>query len=109
MEAALRNPQMTEGAIVKALMKEDAPQHLIATVCHDYKWSLRREIRVALLRNEKTPLAPPLAFADTMSSAALRQVMNNSRLRAKVKVYLNTILEYLNKYLYTDFLHEKIQ
>src|SRR5713101_7792848 len=93
MEAALRNPQMTEAAIVKALMKEDAPQHLIDTVCHDYKWRLRREIRVALLRNEKTPLAPALAFADTMSSAALRQVLNNSRLRANVKSYLNKMLE----------------
>jgi hypothetical protein len=93
MEAALRNPQMTEAAIVKALMKEDAPQHLIDTVCHDYKWSLRREIRVALLRNEKTPLAPALAFADSMSSVALRQVLNNSRLRANVKSYLNKMLE----------------
>jgi len=93
MEAALFNPRMTEAAIVKALMKDDAPQHLIDTVCHDPKWSLRREIRVALLRNEKTPLAPALAFADTMSSVALWQVLNNSRLRANVKSYLNKMLE----------------
>jgi hypothetical protein len=93
MEAALQNPRMTEAAIVKALMKDDAPQHLIDTVCHDPKWSLRREIRMALLRNEKTPLAPALAFAESMSSAALRQILNNSRLKANVKSYLIKMLE----------------
>jgi hypothetical protein len=93
MEAALHNPHMTEAAIVKALMKDDAPQHLIDAICHDSKWSLRREIRVALLRNEKTPLAPALAFAESMSSAALRQVLNNSRLKANVKSYLVKMLE----------------
>src|SRR5260370_11775497 len=49
MEAALPNPQMTEAAIVKALMKEDAPQHLIDNVCHYYKWTLLRELCFALL------------------------------------------------------------
>ncbi|HLQ50061.1 MAG TPA: hypothetical protein VK129_01105 [Terriglobales bacterium] len=93
MEATLQNARITEAAIVKALMRDDAPQHLIDTVCHDPKWSLRREIRIALLRNEKTPLAPALAFAESMSSAALRQVLNNSRLRPNVKSYLIKMLE----------------
>ncbi|HTC93859.1 MAG TPA: hypothetical protein VK699_10440 [Terriglobales bacterium] len=93
MEAALHNARMTETSIVKAIMRDDAPQHLIDAVCHDPKWSLRREIRIALLRNEKTPLAPALAFAESMSSAALRQVLNNSRLRANVKSYLMKMLE----------------
>jgi len=93
MEATLQNPRITEAAIVKALMRDDAPQHLIDTVCHDPKWSLRREIRIALLRNEKTPLAPALAFAESMSSAALRQVLNSSRLRPNVKSYLLKMLQ----------------
>ena len=93
MQAAMHNPHMTEAAIVKALMNEKARQQLIDAVCHDAKWSLRREIRIALLRNEKTPLAPALAFAEAMSSASLRQVLNNSRLRANVKSYLIKMLE----------------
>jgi hypothetical protein len=93
MEAALHNPHMTEASIVKALMKDDVPQHLIDAICRDSKWSLRREIRVALLRNEKTPLAAALAFAESMSSAALRQVLKTSRLRANVKSYLIKMLE----------------
>src|SRR5260370_33720207 len=93
MEATLQNPRITEAAIVKALMRDDAPQHLIDTVCHDPKWSLRREIRIALLRNEKTPLAPALAFAESMSSAALRQELNNSRLPPKVQRYSINMLE----------------
>jgi len=93
MEATLQNPRITEAAIVKALMRDDAPQHLIDTVCHDPKWSLRREVRIALLRNEKTPLAPALVFAESMSSAALRQVLNSSRLRPNVKSYLLKMLQ----------------
>ena len=93
MQAAMHNPHMTEAALVKAVMSDKAPQHLIDAVCHDPKWSLRREVRIALLRNEKTPLAPALAFAEAMSSASLRQVLNNSRLKANVKSYLIKMLE----------------
>lgn len=88
MQAALRNSRMTEPWIVKALMRDDAPGHLVLAVCLDPKWSLRKEVQVALLRNQHTPLANALQLADALSATALREVLANSRLNEKVKRYL---------------------
>ncbi len=93
IEAALQNPRMTEAAIVKALMAEDAPQSLVEAVCRMDKWSVRREIRIALLRNEHTPLGRAIAFAESLPAKVVRDVLHNSRLPESVKRYLLARLE----------------
>ncbi|HEV2114063.1 MAG TPA: hypothetical protein VGR50_07915 [Terriglobales bacterium] len=93
IEAALNSAYMTEMHVVKALMREECSQQLIDAVCHHSKWNLRREVRAALLRNEKTPLARAVALAEDMSSMALREVLRTSRLPRNVKSYLERMLE----------------
>ncbi|HEX9120880.1 MAG TPA: hypothetical protein VF840_10115 [Terriglobales bacterium] len=93
MHAALENPYMTEAWIVKALVQDDAPVPLVHAVCRHSKWSLRRDVQIALLRNDKTPLARALAFADNLPSQVLRDVLHHSRLEANVKTYLLELLE----------------
>ena len=97
IEAALENPFLTEAWIVKAIMRDDAPQTFIESVCRHQKWSVRREIRVALLKNEFTPMARAVEFAAQMSSFALREVLRTSRLPANVKSYLQHLLEERNQ------------
>lgn len=88
MQAALENSRLTESAVVKALTRRDAPAGLVETTCHHPKWSRRQEVRIALLRNEKTPLACALEFARSLSPALLREVLHSSRLPASAKTYL---------------------
>jgi hypothetical protein len=90
--AALDNPHMTEIWIVKALLDAGSPQHLVDATCRHAKWSLRRDVRVALLRNDKTPLARAISIANALPSMVLREVLANSRLAANVKDYLTRIL-----------------
>jgi len=93
VEAALNNPYLTEMFVGKALLKEESSQDLVDAVCHHSKWSLRREVRAALLRNGKTPMARAVAIAQGMSSMALRDVLRTSRLPQNVKAYLERMLE----------------
>lgn len=93
IEAALVNPYMTEAWVVKALMKDEGPQALVDLVCRHQKWSLRQEVQIALLRNEKTPLARVLAFAHALPTHILRDILHQSRLGANVKMYLMKELE----------------
>jgi hypothetical protein len=88
VEAALASPFMTEALIVKALMREDAPEHFVALVSRHAKWSLRKDIQIALLRNDKTPLARVLAFAQSLPTQTLRDTLSHTRLSANVKMYL---------------------
>ena len=87
-QAALENSRLTEAAIVRTLLRANLSRAPVEAVCHHPKWSLRQEVRVALLRNEKTPLMRAVEFARTLPPRQLRDVLHNSRLPEKVKDYL---------------------
>ncbi len=97
IEAALQNPHMTEASVVKAIMTETAPPGLLDLVCRSPNWSVRREVGVALLRNEKTPLARAIAIADSLPTAVLRDVLHYSRLTPNIKAYLLKEIERRNQ------------
>ena len=87
-QTALENPRLSESAIVKALLRPGATPAFVKAVCHHAKWSVRPEIRMALLRNEYTPLARALEFARRLPPAQLRDILHASRLPEKIKSYL---------------------
>jgi hypothetical protein len=85
METALENSRLAEAAIVKVLTRAEGSATLVHAVCHHTKWSQRRDIRIALLRNEKTPVAKALEFAHSFSISMLRDILKTSRLPANIK------------------------
>jgi hypothetical protein len=87
-QLALENARLTEVAIVKALQRSTVTPAFVEVVCHHAKWSLRPEIRVALLRNAHTPLARALEFARRLPPAQLRDILHTSHLPEKIKEYL---------------------
>jgi len=87
-DAALMNSRLTEPNVVKALMREDAPVHLVHAVCRHHKWSLRKEVQIALLKNQHTPVGRAVYFAGTLSTATLREVLANARLKVEVKEFI---------------------
>jgi len=92
-QAALENPRLTEAAIVKALQRQNASAAFVEAISHHAKWRVRPEVRMALLRNEKTPLACALEFARRVPPRLLRDILHVSRLPEKTKAYLQRELE----------------
>ena len=92
-QTALENPRVPESSVVKALLSPTALPAFVKALCHHPKWSVRPEIRMALLRNEHTPLARALEFARRLPPAQLRDVLHSSRLPEKIKTYLRKGLE----------------
>ena len=88
MQAALQNARLTEASVVRMLTRPDARVAFVDAVAHHPQWSLRREVRVALLRNEKTPKARAVEFARGLPPGLLREILQTSRLPAKMKEYL---------------------
>jgi len=60
-------------------MKQNAPEALFALASEHPKWSLRKEVQIALLRNERTPLARAVELAGNFSAEFLREIVPESR------------------------------
>jgi hypothetical protein len=85
IQAALENGRLTEVTLIKTLMRRDATSALVAAVCQNPKWSVRRELRVVLLRSEWTPPVFALEFARSLPTDLIRETLNDSRLPVDVK------------------------
>jgi hypothetical protein len=88
MQAALENSRLTEAAVAKVVVRSNTRSSLVEAVCHHPKWSRALDIRVALLRNAKTPLAKALEFARSLPTPSLREILQSSRLPASTKACL---------------------
>jgi hypothetical protein len=88
VSTALENSRLTEATVIKVLMRQDAPANFVEMVCHHPKWSVRREIRVALLRSEKTSLARALEFARSLPASLIPEILHASRLPTHIKAQL---------------------
>jgi hypothetical protein len=82
---ALENPRITEAALVKALQRPQATAAFVEAVCRHAKWSVRPEVRSALLCNVHTPLARAIDFARHLQPAQLRDVLHASKLPEKIR------------------------
>jgi hypothetical protein len=91
--AALNNPRMTEDVLLRALAQRRASERLVRLVCRHRQWSLRRDIRLSLLRNEHTPLAEAIVFAGEFPVQLVREVLSQSKLQPAIKKYLLVLLE----------------
>ena len=88
VEAALENPYLTEAWVVKALVKKDSSEILAHHVARHQKWSVRKDVRAALLRNAYTPLAHAIEFSQSFSEDALKDIFYQSDLPEQTKAYL---------------------
>ena len=91
--AALDNSRLTEAHMIKALTAAKTKVGFVRAVCSHAKWSLRREVRMALLRTEKLPLSYALEYARGFPAAVVREILRSSKLPAHIK---QRVLEKIN-------------
>ncbi len=85
MRAALENSHLTEAAVIKAILRPNAALNFIEAVSNHAKWSLRQEIRLALLRNGHTPPARAVEFASSLPPRVVKEMLEASELPEEVK------------------------
>ena len=93
IEAAVTNPFLTEVLVVKALMAEKASAALVELVCRDGRWSLRREVRIALLRNPQTSANEAAQLAHSLPSGVLHELLQESHLPEAARIHAQQELQ----------------
>jgi hypothetical protein len=98
VQLALMNPRLTEACVVRTLMREDLTDlRFVQLVGNHPKWSLRMDVRCALLRNPKTPMAVALRLAHSLPADIARDALFNSNLPSSVKAYLMAEIQNRNR------------
>ena len=70
----LRNPNLVEDDVLAMINHQLTPSVVLATIGRDYKWKVRYPIRLALVRNDRTPLAVTLGFLSSLRKTDLKAV-----------------------------------
>ena len=85
MRVALENARITEGHVTRAVLNPEASVALVQAVSRHDKWSVRRDVQLALLRTEHLSLARALAFTREMPEEQPREILLASRLPEEIK------------------------
>jgi len=77
---ALDNPHLTEALVAQALMRPEAPAALFQLTSEHRNWSNRREVQIALLRSDKTPIGRMKELEKNFTEQFLREIVAESTL-----------------------------
>jgi hypothetical protein len=86
MAACLDNPRLKQAAIFKLLNGPGATAETISAVARHPRWKSRHELKVAILKNNKTPLIWFTAFLPSLSLLEVKNIYASSRISAAQKV-----------------------
>jgi hypothetical protein len=93
MRLAMANPFLTESQVLKVVSNAAVPERVIAAIAQDAKWSVQYNVRVALIRNEHTPVPVVLTFLPELTMRDLKDVAGLEMMPAHVRRYIEKELE----------------
>ena len=85
VQALLENSRLVEEDVLYLVSQARTPAPVLEAVCRDPKWSSRREVRMALLRNGKTPLASAVTFVSSLTVTELRALLNDPKVPLAIR------------------------
>jgi len=93
VEVALGNPGLTGHAVAAAVVRESAFPHLAEAVERHQRWSVLREVRLALLRSRHLPLARLMGILGGLNRRDLADLAEDPRAPASLRSYVQRTLQ----------------
>jgi hypothetical protein len=88
VKLALANSFLTEGQVLKVIAKPEIPARVVTAISQHTKWSIRYNVRVALVRHPCTPVPTLLEFLPDLALHDLKDVAAFDRLSAHSRKYV---------------------
>lgn len=83
--ALLENPRLTQGDLLPMVSNEASVPRVLELVARDRRWGARYDIRLALCRNPRTPVAVTLELLASIRKPDLRAVAADHRISRSVR------------------------
>ena len=88
LKLALANAFLTESQVLKVLAKPSVPERSVTAIAQHPKWSCQYNVRVALVRNSRTPAPCVLAFLPNLTLRDLKDIAQLESLAPHAKRYI---------------------
>ncbi len=88
VKLALANSFLSESQVLKILAKAEVPERVIVAIAQHPKWSVRYNVRVALVRHPHTPVPALLGFLSDLTLRDLQDVAGLEHLTAHARKYV---------------------
>jgi hypothetical protein len=88
IKLALANAFLTESQVLKVLAKPGVPERVVATIAQHPRWAVQYNVRVALVRNQHTPIPVILAFLPNLTLRDLKDLATLEGLSPHVRRYI---------------------
>lgn len=88
LKECLDSPALTEGLVFKTINKADARPVLVKMIAENPKWSLRYNIRIALIRNYHTPMLHVTEFISGLKTCDLKELYHDENLPLSTKPFI---------------------
>lgn len=85
VRALMENPRATEGMLLPLLAHDDTRPEVLQAIARSRRWGNRYEVRLALARHPRTPLATALGLLPYLRKADLRRIAGENRVPAAVR------------------------
>lgn len=86
LRALLNNSRLVERDAIQIAAGSQAPGALLASLAADPKWGPRRAVRMALLRNPRTPVPTALRVTESIPRRDLRELIRDAKVPQIVRV-----------------------
>ena len=92
VDACLANPRLKEGAVHRFIAAHASTAETISMVARNTRWKTRPEIRLAILKNPRTPAIWFTAFLPALSPRIMKELMTSPRLTPEQKGLVRKVL-----------------
>src|SRR5271155_583875 len=88
IKLALANAFLTESQVLKVLAKPGVPERVVAAISQHPRWAVQYNVRVALVRNQHTPVPVIQAFLPNLTVRDLKDLATLEGLSQHVRRYI---------------------
>jgi hypothetical protein len=97
IQAALDNPALTEQLVTAALLSAAATAELTMSALAHPRWSVSRNVKLALIRSPRLSLAKMAAILPELSLADLKDLAEDPRVAPNIRAYVANLAEMRRK------------
>lgn len=83
--ALLQNPRMTQGVLLPMVSHETTPPEILRLVAENRRWGVMYPIRLALVKNPRTPPVVAVSLVPRLKRMDLRAISRDRRIHAAVR------------------------